>query len=327
MSHQRLRYLFWCANEHLDFRIPEFEALAKMFDLKLDWAEKNEEKPWVILNLASEEEASKLLSRSVASKWCLELWGKGASLEGMHTEVKECTLALKYAENSFKFRVEGYSKKLGSKDKIKRIDSFSYLPLKGPVRLDGPDVTLMCLEYYGEDHNHAPDLPLQAFFGRLVGEGQRQLMSLLSIKKRKFIGNTTMDPQLALYMANLACVKPNDLVFDPFVGTGSLLLACAQFGAYSAGADIDYLMLHARTRPSRVGQKVRAMDESLKANFQQLGLEDKFLDVAVADAALNTWREEHFLDAIVADPPYGIREPTSRVGTEKSEVELRNCSN
>lgn len=65
-----------------------------------------------------------------------------------------------------------------------------------------------------------------------------------------------MDPQLSLLMANQAKVNNCDLVLDPFVGTGSLLVAAAQFGGYVFGTDIDYLMLHARTRPSRITQKV-----------------------------------------------------------------------
>jgi hypothetical protein len=37
-------------------------------------------------------------------------------------------------------------------------------------------------------------------------------------------------------------------VLDPFVGTGSLLLAAAHFGGFVVGGDIDYLMLHGKTR-------------------------------------------------------------------------------
>lgn len=65
-----------------------------------------------------------------------------------------------------------------------------------------------------------------------------------------------MDPQLSLLMANQAQIKSGDTVLDPFVGSGSLLVAAAQFGGYVMGTDIDYLMLHARTRPSRISQKV-----------------------------------------------------------------------
>lgn len=41
-----------------------------------------------------------------------------------------------------------------------------------------------------------------------------------------------MDPQLSLLMANQAMAGKGDLVFDPFVGSGSLLVAAAKFGAY-----------------------------------------------------------------------------------------------
>lgn len=39
-----------------------------------------------------------------------------------------------------------------------------------------------------------------------------------------------MDAQLSLLMANQALVCDGDLVFDPFVGTGSLLVSAAKFG-------------------------------------------------------------------------------------------------
>ena len=55
-----------------------------------------------------------------------------------------------------------------------------------------------------------------------------------------------MDPLLSLVMANQACVKKSSLVYDPFVGTGSLLIGAAHFGAVAAGADIDKSLLHGR---------------------------------------------------------------------------------
>ncbi len=38
-------------------------------------------------------------------------------------------------------------------------------------------------------------------------------------------------------------VRRGDLVFDPFSGTGSLLVAAASFGARTLGADIDVRVL------------------------------------------------------------------------------------
>lgn len=79
-----------------------------------------------------------------------------------------------------------------------------------------------------------------------MADGKRGIVHDLSLKTRKFIGNTSMEATLSLLMANQAMVKSGDLVFDPFVGTGSLLVAAAKFGGYVMGTDIDYLMLHGK---------------------------------------------------------------------------------
>lgn len=63
-----------------------------------------------------------------------------------------------------------------------------------------------------------------------ITDGNRTLINELSLKTRKFIGNTSMDPTLSLLMSNQALVKNGDLVFDPFVGSGSLLVAAAKCG-------------------------------------------------------------------------------------------------
>ena len=55
-----------------------------------------------------------------------------------------------------------------------------------------------------------------------------------------------MDAGLSLIMANMGGVDKNHIVFDPFVGTGSLLVACAHHGAYVMGTDIDYMLIHAK---------------------------------------------------------------------------------
>lgn len=57
-----------------------------------------------------------------------------------------------------------------------------------------------------------------------MAKGRRELTTQLNLKKRKFIGNTSMDAQLSLIMANIAQVRPGDIVFDPFVGSGQYYL-------------------------------------------------------------------------------------------------------
>ena len=186
------------------------------------------------------------------------------------------------------------------------------------MRLNNPDTTLCYVEFYGLNPNDIPEQPYELFFGRWITSGQRDLIRKLSLKTRKFIGNTSMDPQLSLIMANQAQVQKGDIVLDPFVGTGSLLVAASHFGGYTLGTDIDFLMLHGRTRPTRITQKIREKDESIAANMSQYEKRSYYIDVVVSDFSYPLWRSDMRIDAIITDPPYGIRESTERIGTTKS---------
>ncbi|VDI05535.1 tRNA (guanine10-N2)-methyltransferase, partial [Mytilus galloprovincialis] len=95
-------------------------------------------------------------------------------------------------------------------------DIFSF---KGKVNLKNPDNTFGLLEYYGANKTEPPDKPFKIYFGRLIADGQRDLIQQFHLTKRHFIGNTSMDAGLSLIMSNLAQVKQNSVVFDPFVGT------------------------------------------------------------------------------------------------------------
>ncbi|KAF2344720.1 DNA methylase N-6 adenine-specific conserved site [Trinorchestia longiramus] len=65
-------------------------------------------------------------------------------------------------------------------------------------------------------------------------------------------------------------------------------------------------------------QKERSAHESILSNLSQYGLGSHYLDVAVVDCARTAWRRAPLLDAIITDPPYGIREATARVGRDTS---------
>lgn len=134
----------------------------------------------------------------------------------------------------------------------------NYLPVQGDADLKCPDIEWYYIEFYGLDSACVPEQPDNIIFGKCLANGNRAMINEISLKKRKFIGNTSMDAELSLLMANQALVKNGDLVFDPFVGSGSLLVAAAKCGGYVIGSDIDFLMLHGRTKPTRIKQKVNS---------------------------------------------------------------------
>lgn len=130
------------------------------------------------------------------------------------------------------------------------------MPVNGGANLKNPDVEWYYIEFHGIDPMNVPPSPGKIFFGKWLTDSNRSMIKEISLKTRKFIGNTSMDPTLSLMMVNQALVKPGDFIYDPFVGSGSLLVAAAKCGAYVGGADIDFQMLHGRTKPTRINTKV-----------------------------------------------------------------------
>lgn len=80
-------------------------------------------------------------------------------------------------------------------------------------------------------------------FGRQVSSQRDSLghsfCARFDLNKRPYLGPTSTDHELAFLMANQAMVAPGDLVYDPFVGSGSIALACSYFGATVLGSDLD----------------------------------------------------------------------------------------
>lgn len=80
-----------------------------------------------------------------------------------------------------------------------------------------------------------------------------------------------------------------------------MLIAAAMYGSYVIGSDIDWMMLHGRTKPSRVLQKAREKDESIKANMIQYNLQHLYLDIFVSDFSNCPLNNSFQLDAIITD--------------------------
>lgn len=262
------------------------------------------------MEFPNDEAAHQYASRSIALRSIIELYSHAHTLPEFHRGLKayvdlhQGALKELFGADSFKITVETYNKHFSQREKVDKIEAMDYLPIEGAVNLKNPQVEWWYLEFWGLDPTSVPAAPEDILFGRMLFQGQRHLIKQLSLKQRKFIGNTSMDAQLSLLMANQAMVRDGDLVFDPFVGTGSLLVSAAKFGGYVLGADIDFMMVHARCRPSRITQKVREKDESIRANLQQYGCADRYMDVLVADFSNPLWHRRITFDSIITDRGY-----------------------
>lgn len=101
----------------------------------------------------------------------------------------------------------------------------------------------------------------------------------------------SLKPKLARAIVNLSGVRKGT-IWDPFCGTGGILLEASLMGLKAIGTDIDPMMIRAA-----------------KQNFQHYKCKAK---VYLADAR----KEKVKCKAIVCDPPYG-----RRASTKKEDVE------
>ncbi|RYC59038.1 hypothetical protein CHU98_g7169 [Xylaria longipes] len=306
-----MQYLIRFTQLHETFRLAEIQALAVLasVDLKVS--------PFCVVELPSDDAARAVVERSILAHSIYEHWGTAETLDELHVAVKRDTVHLwpLYLTSSFKISIDSYRGSRSQKQKVALINSFSYLGFEGPILLSSPDNEFTLFEEWAFEplpEKKQPS-PLKVHFGKLIAHSARDLINTFDLKKRDYISTTSMDSELALVTANIALAGPGKLFYDPFVGTGSFPVACAQFGALVWGSDID-----GRSMRGAGGKK------SLLGNFQQYGLEKLLGGVFVSDLTNTPMRNARILDGILCDPPYGVREGLKVLGCRDPEKDVRS---
>lgn len=136
----------------------------------------------------------------------------------------------------------------------------------------------------------------------LACSGVRSATQGYTLTKRRYLGPTSMDHELSFLMCNLGQVRKHSLVYDPFAGTGSILVAAAAWGGRVFGTDIDIRVI-------RDGKRDKSGAPcSVYSNFRDYSLDDP-VGLLRADVANPPWRAgaESLVDTILCDPPYGVR--------------------
>ena len=258
------------------------------------------------MRLQDEAQARELIRRSVLSKAVYELGGSGDTYPELHQNVQRTALPRwrLYQHMSFRFDVDTYQVKRNTNEQRELIESFKYLDCLGPIKMKNPEQEFCIFEDWDFEATHLKRVHL----GRRVGVSNRNAIQAFDLKKRNYISTTSMDSELALVTANITLAGPGKLFYDPFVGTGSFPIACAHYGAVSLGSDID-------------GRSIRGKEgKNLLGNFVQYGLVGHWLDGLVADLTNTPMREGRYLDGIVCDPPYGVREGLKVLGSRDADV-------
>ncbi|GAA5875744.1 hypothetical protein JCM1840_003505 [Sporobolomyces johnsonii] len=338
-------YLFSCSTGSLEsFRLAELDSIAKLYNIPFEYYEQPDtSRPYMIVALPGEKEARLMGSRLISVKHIWELWAQAETYDELHEKVREpdCrALWEPYAVDrdcTWKFTVAAHYRTIPLPVQVKIINTFSYMPFLGDIDLKKPKLEIGVFEEYhfdrmrglrvkearekmgikGKGKEKDDEVWADEAFGGLRGvwmgrkicDSQRHLMDVFDLKKRAYIGTTSMESEASLLMANQALAAPGKWVYDPFAGTGSMLLTSAAFGAMTFGSDID-------------GRQMRGKKTNIKHSAAQYGVTDRIVDCASFDMTQHPFRVGELFDAIVTDPPYGVRAGAKRLGREEGAREV-----
>ncbi|CAE6420043.1 unnamed protein product [Rhizoctonia solani] len=299
------QYFIHFASTHAEFRIPELLSVAQCHNFTVGLSSELEidnSRPFLHVEIDNDEDAKVLAQRCILIKAIYELWAHGTSYNDLHAMNKSNRAMWdtdKYHSARFRFNVMAYSHTISKERQRDIMNSFAYMGYQGKIDMKTPEFIMTCIEEYPDPHGwprHKRQIDgefRQAVFGRLIAEGAaRKLIAAFDVKKRSYYGNTSMEAEVSLLMANQT-------------------MTAAYFGALVFGSDID-------------GRQMRGKEETpgIRKAAAQYGVLHRILDLCTFDITQGPLRRGGLFDAIVTDPPYGVRAGAKRLG-RKDGQEMR----
>ncbi|CAG9460614.1 unnamed protein product [Pedinophyceae sp. YPF-701] len=306
----------------LDFRTLEFRSLAEYVGVKDARLEEpfggSLMSPFWYVHLPDEraQELSRTIcDRAALVKSMIQVWAEGATLDELVEDVRrqppETFERYISQQESFKVIVDYFGRRVSTRDQQDVFDKLAFLRLGGKVSLTNPEQLYIVIRADPDglpNRSGLPEgVPTRWYFGRVLADHRKrkESTSKFALPDRPYIGPTSMDPTVAQVMCNVGGVGPGRICFDPFVGTGSILVTAAYLGGYTFGSDIDIRVVRdGMYKTDKDGRKL-----TLWRNFQHYGLPSPvgFLATDVHRTSFRMQVLEGLVDSIVCDPPYGVR--------------------
>lgn len=350
-------FLCYCLrDEHEDFRLAELNSCAKLYNVPIHYDAQtfSNQDIFLYVDFPSEQDAVKVIGRCVLMKGVYEVWADTTDhtllidkVQEFIAENEERVQEFIGEETTYRMEVDPYGNKLTRQERTAIVDKLtSSLPIRAKVNNKTAANEFHILEHW-EGATHVKDTVQlkRVIFARKIGGSSRNLLAHYDLKKRLYIGTTSMNSTLSFLVTNQALIDERSYVLDPFVGTGSLLTSAAHWGARVVGTDLDMRVLRGKdnTKPKRaVKEQFRRKPKveqprdkltslNIETNFEQYGLTNKSaLDLMRVDLnQCNVWRFanksvrggcEGIFDAIICDPPYGIRAGARKIGKKEELI-------
>ncbi|MHA1976073.1 MAG: DNA methyltransferase [Candidatus Hodarchaeales archaeon] len=130
------------------------------------------------------------------------------------------------------------------------------------------------------------------WFGLHIFESLRKIVRKRTARERPFFHPSSMNPILQRTLVNLAAIKEDQWLLDPFCGTGGALLEASRLGIRSVGIEIDRRIVWGAIR-----------------NLKSDDITQSLTNLVFGDAKCLGFRFGT-ISGIVTDPPYGTAAST-----------------
>lgn len=219
--------------------------------------------PLALIRLPNEAAAHDLCQRAVLIKAVLEVWSSGPSYEEAveaalisSEEAKQHRRSYLAPPKTFQIRVAAFGRTASMDDKRSIFDRLRPMFVGDEIAdLKDPTTTIWALEEHSHETTEKTHLgprsnyPQRVLICRQVAggrsidkkvkSGQKAYFQKYDLSNRAVLGPTTLDNELAFLMANCAQAKRGQVAFDPFCGTGGIMVAIGHFGTRLVGGEID----------------------------------------------------------------------------------------
>lgn len=361
------------------FRLPEFMSVAAtlnvpvtLLDSEISWVSQGGDAVWfsVFESSANAQQLRDLAARCMLLRGIYELFESAPTLEDFYACLNARTRSSSAPSSATAFRafigeseaphlscsstyayqIETIGKKYTSEAKQAVLQAvLRHVPLQGEVDWRTPQRRYYVFLQHAIERAPAGTqrwVPngslLRVFHCCLCVESSRSAMlATYDLKRRPYIGTTSMPSEESMVMANMSRVAPGHVAYDPFCGTGSLLVAAAHCGAMTFGSDADGRAMRSGTEKGKTSPQLQLQRQlalatypadrlnaltaeervlpTMWTNFKLYGLPPPDLARMNFSSWQHTWHTSvansagAVFDSIITDPPYGLREPRKKV--------------
>jgi tRNA (guanine10-N2)-dimethyltransferase len=264
-----MKYLFELSKEHRT--LPKAEILACLQAERIDFNILESNEDVLVIETNSTESILKRLVNRLSFTFYIDefLFSCSQSVKDIKKQSSENTLK---KEGSIAIKYKNRSKNIDSQPILKTLAKVYTKDRE--VTLENPDIEIRGL---------ITDLTI--YVGLKIAEINRSQFEERKAQNRPFFSPISLHPKLARALVDLSSIKENETLFDPFCGTGGILLEAGLIGVKVIGSDIEDKMIE--------GCK-KTLDFYKIKNYKLF-----CSDIGDIDRHINK------VDAIVTDLPYG----------------------